>query len=209
MLAHLRHGLGEHLKANIAGYFLVTLIFMIGIVVGAMAIKLLPDAQKIELANYLKIFFSEIVKDTHNATGIFGSVLFNHLKMVLIVWILGFTIIGIPFVLFLIFTKGFIIGFTVGFLVNEYVLKGVAFALVSVLPHNFLAVPLLLAVSVAAIRFSIRLIRRRKQVGNKLFADSVNYSIVCAIVCVGMLASTLVEVYVSPIFMKLTASLFL
>lgn len=208
MLTHLRHGLGEHLKANIVQYFLVVLIFIIGVVIGAMAVKMLPEAQKGELAGYLNIFFSEIVKQPGGNVEILGSVILNQLKMMLFIWLLGFTIIGIPFILFIVFTRGFIIGFTVGFLVNEYVFKGLAFALVSILPHNFLAVPVLLAASVTAIRFSVRLIRRKKQAGNRLFADSLNYSILCSIACIALLASALIEVYVSPVFMKVAARLF-
>lgn len=207
MLTRLRYGLSEHLKANIAQYFLITLIFVIGIVIGAMAIKLLPDGQKADLVNYLNIFLSEIVKQSDGYIAV-GPVLLNHFKMMLIVWMLGFTIIGIPFILFIVFTRGFIIGFTVGFLVNEYVFKGLAFALVSVLPHNFFAVPVFIAMSVTAIQFSICLIRRRKQGGGKLFAESVNYSILFAAACVGMTISALVEAYVSPLFMKFIAGFF-
>lgn len=208
MLAYIRHGLGDYLKSNIVKYFLVTLIFIIGIVVGAMAIKVLPDMQKNELINYLNIFFSEIADKSNDHAGMLFSVIFNYVKMVILVWILGFTIIGIPFILFIIFTRGFIIGFTVGFLVNEYVFKGLLFALASVLPHNFLVVPLLIVMSVSAIGFSINLIKRKKQMNNKLFPDSMNYSVVCVITCIGMLFSALIEVYISPVFMRLVAGLF-
>lgn len=208
MLAYFRHGFGDYIRANIVSYFIVILIFLIGIVMGAMAIKVLPEAQKAELVQYLNIFFSEIVQQTGSGSGILWATIGSNLKMILLIWVLGFTIIGIPFIFFLIFTRGFIIGFTVGFLVNEYVFRGLFFALVSIFPHNLLVVPLLLMTGVTAIRFSIRLIRRKNQIGSKLFSDSVNYSVLCFMACGGMVASALIEVYVSPIFMRLVAGFF-
>ena len=207
MLTNFRNGFGDYLKINIVSYFVVILIFLIGIVLGALAIKVLPDTQKMELVQYLNIFFSEFAHQAQGNMEILLTTLGSNLKIILLLWVLGFTIIGIPFVLFIIFTRGFIIGFTVGFLVNEYVFKGFLFALVSILPHNFIVIPLLAFTSVTAISFSIRLIRRKNQIAGRLFSDSINYSLLCAMACVAMIVASLVEVYVSPIFMRLVVGL--
>lgn len=206
MLAYLRHGLAQHVKANIVQYFLVVLVFMLGIVAGAMAVKILPEASKTELAQCLTIFLQGIGSAPESGM-LFAPALLHYLKMILLVWILGFTIIGIPFVLFIVFTRGFIIGFTVGFLVNLYVFKGLFFAVVSVLPHNLLILPVLFLMSVAAMGFSADLIKRNKQLQQRLFTASLQYTAVCAFSCGGVLLGTLTEVYLSPVFMRLVAEL--
>lgn len=208
MLAYFRQGLKEYIKNNIVKFFFVILIFSIGVVFGAMAIKILPEGQKSELAGYLNIFFQDIAAHTEYSLDLFLTVLGNNLKFIFVIWILGFTIIGIPFILFIVFTRGFIIGFTVGILVNEFVFKGLLFALVAILPHNFLAIPILILISIFSINFSMQIINKKKQINSKLLANSINYSIVCVILSLGMLISTLLEVYVSPVFMKFVASLF-
>jgi stage II sporulation protein M len=208
MLAYFRQGLNGYIKNNIVKFFFVILIFSIGVVFGAMAIKVLPDGQKSELAGYLNIFFQDIATHTEYGLDLFLTVLWNNLKIIFLIWILGFTIIGVPFILFIVFTRGFIIGFTVGLLVNEFVLKGLLFAFVAILPHNFIAVPILILMSIFSISFSIQIINKKKQINSKLLANSINYSIICLILCVGMLVSSLVEVYISPVFMKLVAGLF-
>lgn len=208
MLKLLRKNAVEYIRANIVAYFFMILIFIIGIVLGAMAVKTLPDEQKSELIGYLQVFFQglteqqEGVTDTHT---LLTSVMFNNIKMIGIMWLLGFTIVGIPFVLFMVCLRGFIIGFTVGFLVNEYIMKGLLFALVSVLPHNFLAVPAILATGVAATTFSLMLVRRKNK--NNLFYSSLSYSLFCLIMLVLMLGATLIEVYISPVFMKTIAQI--
>lgn len=206
MLNNIKIGLGDYLKVNIAAYFAVVLIFLIGIALGAMAIKILPESQKLELVQYLNIFFSEFATKAQGNTEIFFTALWGNLKIILLLWVLGFTIIGIPFVLFIVFTRGFIIGFTVGFLLNEYVFKGLLFAITSILPHNLIMIPLIAFVAVTATNFSIRLIRRKNLIGGKLFSDSINYSILCLGAGVVMIAASLIEVYISPVFMRLATS---
>ena len=57
MLGLLRHSIWGHLKTHIVAYFFLILIFMIGVVAGAFAVKTLPDEQKTELIGYLRLFF--------------------------------------------------------------------------------------------------------------------------------------------------------
>lgn len=210
MLGSFRFSIGNYLRANLVPYFFMILILTIGIVVGALAVKTLPDEQKTELIGYLRIFFSGLTKSPDSIAdmpALLSNVLFNNAKSILIMWLLGFTVIGIPFVLFILFTRGFIIGFTVGFLVNEYIMKGLLFALVSVLPHNFFAVPAILVTGVSATNFSLKLLRHRKRTKANLLYESFEYSVICFAMLLLMLLAGLIEVYISPVFMKLVAGL--
>lgn len=211
MLKLLRKNTADYIRANIVAYFFMILIFVIGIVIGAMAVKTLPDDQKAELVGYLRVFFQGLA-DPQNAAGdtqaLLTGVLVSNIKVIVIMWLLGFTIVGIPFVLFMVCLRGFVIGFTVGFLVNEYIMKGLLFALVSVLPHNFFAVPALLATGVAATSFSLMLVKRNKSKANLLY-NSLVYSVFCLAMLVVMIGAALIEVYVSPVFMKTVAQLIL
>lgn len=210
MLGYLRQSLGDYLKSNIVAYFFISLILIVGIVVGALAVKTLPDEQKSELISYLRILFTGLTKGSDGITdtsNMLGTVMINNIKTIALMWLLGFTVIGIPFVLFMVFTRGFIIGFTVGFLVNEYVMKGLLFALASVLPHNFLVIPAILITGVSSITFSLKLLRRKKQTRINIFYESLSYTGVCITMMLLILLGALIEVYVSPVFMKLVASI--
>lgn len=208
MLKLLRRNAADYIRANIVAYFFMILIFVIGIVIGAMAVKTLPDEQKLELVGYLRVFFQGLAEHPSgisNTQSLLASVMGNNIRIIGIMWLLGFTIVGIPFVLFMVCLRGFIIGFTVGFLVNEYVMKGLLFAIVAVLPHNFLAVPAILATGVAATTFSLMLVRRKHNNKDNLFYNSIAYSVFCLGMLVIMLGAALIEVFVSPVFMKLVA----
>ncbi|MDR7865313.1 MAG: stage II sporulation protein M [Sporomusaceae bacterium] len=211
MLGNFRQNMNEYFRANIVAYFFMTLIFVIGVAVGALAVKTLPEDQKLELIGYLKIFFQGLVQGPGavDTPALFSTVALSGVKTIGLIWLLGFTVVGIPFVLFIVFTRGFVIGFTVGFLVNEYIMKGLAFALASVLPHNFFAVPALLVAGVAATSFSLLLVRRRQRAKVNLLYESVGYTVLCLLMLALMLAAAVIEVYISPVFMKLVAGLLL
>lgn len=209
MFRSLRQNFVEYLRANIVAYFFITLILLVGVVVGALAVKTLPDVQKAELIGYLKIFFHGLNNGDSlvNADGnLLTAVLTSNAKTIAIIWVLGFTVIGLPFVLFIVFTRGFVIGFTVGFLVNEYVIKGLAFALVAVLPHNFLAVPAVIATGVASTSFSLLLARKKVRTKTNLFYAACGYTFWCLGMLAVMGTAAIIEVYISPVFMKLVAS---
>lgn len=210
MLGLFRHNLGNYLRSNIVAYFFVTLIFIIGVVVGALAVKTLPDEQKTELIGYLRIFFQGLSNGTdalNNPGAMLQSAIVNNVKTVALMWLLGFTVVGIPFVLFIVFTRGFVIGFTVGFLVNEYVMQGLLFSLVAVLPHNFFAVPAILITGVSAISFSLTLVRRRGRKTGSILYQALGYTVLCVVMLLLMTAASFTEVYISPVFMKMIAGL--
>ena len=210
MLAYFRQRISGYFKANIVAYFFIILIFIIGVVVGALAVKTLPDEQKSQLIGYLHIFFTGLTQEgglNTTSENMITSVMFTNGKTILLMWILGFTIVGIPFVLLILFIRGFIIGFTVGFLVNEYVMRGLLFALASVLPHNFFAIPAILVMGVSATRFSLMLVRRKTYSNINLWYEAAGYSIISIAMLVVVLFAALLEVYISPVFMKLVATL--
>lgn len=211
MLGYLRQNVAGYLKANIAAYFFIILIFIIGVVIGSLAVKALPDEQKVELVGYLRVFFQGLKGDigAGQEVALLQNILANNAKTIILMWLLGFTVVGIPFVLFIVFTRGFVIGFTVGFLINEYIMKGLAFAFVSVLPHNFFAVPAMIAAAVSAINFSVLLVRRKTRPKVNIFYQALGYTLFCLVMLALMIAAGVVEVYVSPVFMKLVASLLL
>ncbi|MCG2963455.1 stage II sporulation protein M, partial [Escherichia coli] len=64
-------------------------------------------------------------------------------------------------VLILLFIKGMVIGFTVGFLVNRMGLSGFALSFVSVMPQNIFLIPAFLILTTASVAFSLKLIRQQ------------------------------------------------
>ncbi|MHA6530757.1 stage II sporulation protein M [Paenibacillus sp. BAC0078] len=143
-------------------YIFVAVLFLVGVVFGALIVSALTLDQQQELGDYLGNFFVTVDQQgLPAAPDSYWEIAVLNLKWIGLIWILGLSVIGLPGILILDFLKGVLIGFTVGTLVSEYSWHGMLFALVSVAPHNLVLIPVLLVCSAAAIGFSLQMIRSR------------------------------------------------
>ena len=74
---------------------------------------------------------------------------------------LGISVIGVPLILFLLFAKGYILGFTIGFILQQLAGKGFLFTVTSVFPHYVLIIPALMIAGVANIDLAGALLKSR------------------------------------------------
>lgn len=197
---------GEYLRHKWFLVLFVTIFLCMGVFFGATAAKNISIDQADHLSVYFDGFLEKVSTTPVSEQVYFRHNVLNNLYIMIIIYILGLTVIGFPGVLAAVFTKGFILGFTVGFLVREKAVKGLIFALISVLPHNVLIVPAIIAGSVAALSFSGLLIKRRFQSKNMSLARELGmYTTVMMVLCLITGLAGLVETYVTPIVIKTTA----
>lgn len=212
MLSSLRQNAIAYFRVNLVLYFFIIMLFLIGVVLGALAVKTLGEEQKAELITYLKVFFQGLQsnQDSGVTTGsLIKQAIYNNVKAVILIWLLGLTVIGVPVILFVVFTRGFVIGFTVGFLVNEYVLRGVLFAAVSVIPHNIFIIPAIIITSVSGISFSLLIVKHKLRPHRiNLSYECMAYTSMAVLMLCVVIFGGLVEGYVTPVFMKTVTALF-
>ncbi|MFS3928811.1 stage II sporulation protein M [Priestia flexa] len=200
----------QHLRDNSSIYLFVTVLFLMGIIFGAIVVNSLTVDQKEDLYFYLNRFFG-LVKtgEVATSTEMFQQSFFHNVKYLGLIWILGIAIIGLPVVLILLFIKGMVIGFTVGFLVNRMGLSGFALSFVSVMPQNIFLIPAFLILTTASVAFSLKLIRQQffKGAKEQVAASFFRYSGILVGVFVLIACASLIEGYVSPKLMKTMMSL--
>lgn len=200
----------QHLRDNSSIYLFVTVLFLMGIIFGAIVVNSLTVDQKDDLYFYLNRFFG-LVKtgEVATSTEMFQQSFFHNVKYLGLIWILGIAIIGLPVVLILLFIKGMVIGFTVGFLVNRMGISGFALSFVSVMPQNIFLIPAFLILTTASVAFSLKLIRQQffKGAKEQVAASFFRYSGILVGVFVLIACASLIEGYVSPTLMKTMMSL--
>ncbi|USG63603.1 stage II sporulation protein M [Brevibacillus ruminantium] len=186
-------------------YWFTIVLFTMGIIFGAVIVNSLPLSQRQDLFGFLQFFFSSLgEKGIPEPSLHFQQSLGYYAKTVAIMWVLGLSIIGLPMILLMLFLKGVVIGFTVGFLVNQLQWQGVNFALMGVLPQNLLVVPALIIVGVSGISFSLRLIKTRllsKRDG--IMSHFIGYSVLVIAMLLVLTAAATFESYVSPKLMQI------
>ncbi|MGI6574490.1 MAG: stage II sporulation protein M [bacterium] len=197
----------EYLRENLGVYLFVILLFLMGIIFGALAVKALNSQQKTELFSYLEVFIQGMNPLLAKTDSLLHNSIIDNLQTIGLIWCFGLIVIGLPLVLVMVFTKGFALGFTVGFLVYEIGFKGVFFSIASVLPPSLFLIPALVVMSVAAISFSLAIIRSRLLRHNVHVYPQQVFGYSClALLAAGMgILASLVEIYISPVFIGLVS----
>lgn len=150
-----------HVKDHLSLYIFVSVLFFMGVIFGAIIVNSMTISQKEDLYYYLSQFFGQLSDGKQaSASDMFGQSIFHNAKYLGLMWILGISVIGMPIIFIMIFLKGIVVGFTVGFLVNQMGISGFFLSFVSVLPQNVLLIPAYLIMGTCAIAFSLKLIRQ-------------------------------------------------
>lgn len=203
-----RTRLKQHLEEHFLCYFFVLVLFTVGIICGAIAVKALSFSQKQELLSFLQQFFSNAGTVTSDST-VFMKGLTANLQWGGLLWILGIVVFGLPLVIIIIFFQGFVLGFSVGFLVYELGAKGFLLAACSILPHNLLLVPTILIMAGMAIYFTLQTLRpalrpRRMTFRQRFIQYSANFLLLFLVV----FAASVIETWLSPLLVRLVARWF-
>lgn len=205
MTRQLKAIINMHFRENSSIYLFTTILFLIGVMFGAIIVNSLSFSQKDDLYYYLNRFFGQIVNgEFANSTLMFKQSFMHYVKNIGLMWILGLSIIGLPIILILLFLKGVVVGFTVGFLVNQMGWYGFLLSFVSVMPQNFILVPLFIFVGTISISFSLRMIRQQfvKKINDPILPYFFRYTLTMAGILVVVGFASTYEAYVSPSLMK-------
>lgn len=187
-----------------AYYILVTLVLVAGIVLGSFTVKMLSETQKQELLNFVESFFSSVGDVYIDSSAVFYTSVLNNLKTALIISLAGFFVLSFPLIPAVVFFRGYILGFTVGFLASEYGIKGCIFAAFSILPQNIIALPVIISVAVTGIYYAAEVIKNRKRMNRREYLNMTgSYVLLNFGFCLLLVLAGLIEGYISPIFIKI------
>jgi len=197
--------IAKHVVEYSSLYIFHSVLFLMGVVFGAIVVNSLSATQKDDLFYFLNEFFVQLSQGELVRAGdvFWHSFLYNG-KFVGLIWLLGISMIGLPLILILLFLKGMVIGFTIGFLVQQMGFKGFLLSFAGVLPQNLIIVPTFIAAAVLSVAFSLQMIR-------KLFVKSLyqpfapmlmRYIIAYGIFLLALGLASFVEGYFTPYFMK-------
>lgn len=185
---------------------LILVSLIVGIIAGSIAVKVLSYQQKEELVNYLGNFSGEVEKLIVNREILFKELILSNLKFVFVLWLLGLSLIGIIFIPVIIFFRGFILGFTVGFLVDEMFFKGLLLAVIAIFPQNLFIVPALLLASLFCLVFAFKLIVRILGKKNYRYNSStlvINYSLLMSMSALLLVVAAVIETYLTPLLISI------
>ncbi len=194
----LRQLIQDYFKERIFLLALVLILFLMGLTFGVLAANVLEKEQQQDLIGFVN-------QGLHGGAFLQNNIytrqtVISNLQTVFFLFFMGISVIGVPLALLLIFTRGFILGFSFSFLFQAMGYKGLALSILGILPHNLFILPALFVMVVAIIDCAaaltkLRFTKRQIAIGEEL----IRCAVITLIVIILMVVGGFVQGYVTPI----------
>ena len=137
--------------------FLVILL-LVGVMAGSIFTTVLNQEDKTLIIERLNLFLDNVSNNNIDYLNVLKSNVLTNIFYILTIWLLGISVIGLPIIIIMYFSKTFILGFTIGSILTTFKLKGILFSLIYVFPGNVISLLFYLLLTMYAMSFSFKLI---------------------------------------------------
>ena len=186
-------------------YLYLLIIILIGILVGIIFSNILSDTDNKLVYSKVTTYFNNIKNDVsiNYFKNLITSIKNNYLYLI-VIWILGLSIIGLVFNNFILFFKSFILGFSIGSIINIYFYGGIVLAFFYIFPSLIINLLVYLIMTYYANRFSLKLVDvlfRKKQYH---FTNLITkYLKILGVFMIILFISSLIETFIMPFILRL------
>lgn len=190
--------LKNYYRVNKKYFVFITIIFFIAIMSGSIFTLTLNDTD----TNIVSEFFSNYLENINkiNYISSFVNSLISNIFVVMIIWLLSYSIIGLPIIILIFFYKSFIIGFSISGIIINYKIKGLLMAFLYIFPHQILFILSLLYLLVFSVIMSINLFYAVFKHENIRFSSNNNLIIILASIIT--LLCSIYDSFMLPLIMK-------
>lgn len=104
----------SYMKNNKKEYLIVTIIFLVGVILGVVFVNKTEQVQLTEISNYFTDFINNLKNNTQIDNGtLLKESMFSNLVLAVSLWFIGSTVIGIPIIFAIVVYRGFCLGYTI------------------------------------------------------------------------------------------------
>ena len=199
---NIKNTIYEHVINNSKEYILVTLIFLIGIFLGVMFINNTQEAQMSEIQSYLNNFIDKL-KNTEELENvkILKTSIFENIILAITLCFFGTTVIGIPIVFGIVLYRGFCLGYTIAsVIVTMGIGKGICFIFISLVLHNIIFIPAMIAIGVSGFKLYKAIVKNRNK--DNIKVEVLRHTIFSAIMSIFLCISSIIEILISTNILK-------
>ena len=198
----------NHIYENIKAYLIIIIIFIIGIVAGIIFINNTNETQSTEIQSYITSFIDSLKQDYHiDKMELLKKSLWDNFILILTMWFIGSTVIGIPIIFGIVVFRGFCIGYTVSSIIAALgVQKGIVFLLTTVFLQNLIFIPVIICMGVSCIRLYKSIMKDKRRENIKV--EIIRHTLISIALIIVLIVASLVESYISTNLLMLTIGIF-
>jgi len=182
--------------------FLIILL-LVAIIAGGVFVTILNQDDKTLIINHLDLFLNNLENNKTDYLFVLKNNLITNISYLLIIWLLGISVIGLPIIVVMYFSKIFMLGFTLGSIILSYGYKGILFSLLYVFPAQIIILLISLLLVMYAMSFSFKLIyvifKRKSMDFKNIMNRYFKILLFCLIITI---LFSLYDTYIMPILIK-------
>lgn len=187
----------KHITNNKKEYFIICLLFVLGIFLGVLFVNQIGEIQKTDITNYINCFIDKL-KNTENINfmDLLKNSILQNVMLAVSLWFFGTTVIGLPIVFGLVLYRGFCLGYTISSCVAIMGFpKGLLFILILLLLQNIVFIPAILALAVSGFKLYKSIIKDRNKQNIKI--EVIRHTVFSIIMLILLVISSIIEVFIS------------
>ena len=194
--------LENHIENGFVFYFSLMIIFITGVVIGSVMIKLLDTEIQEKILNYTSVYFHSFNNNLLNLS-IFKTCLLFRTITIMVMYIIGLLNIGI-LIPILILVQGGALGFNVGYIINYFGFKGFLISIFAYFPQHVIFIPSLIILGALSMTMANKYkLSSNKRVFRINKMNVFEYTIFNIIFSCFVLIGILYEGYIAPIFLNM------
>ena len=194
----------KDLKKDKSMYISLIIVVIISLIFGTLFITILTDTDKALIKTQITDFFESIENRKYVPLLNMKNNILNNNIFAVILWLLGFSIIGIPIIICMLFYKGFTLSFTVSSLIYAFKGEGILVSIFYIFPHLILNIIIYFILTYYSFLLSIKLLKNlinKEQMRLKHYIKKYLFVLVITIVILSI--SALYETFIIPHIIKL------
>jgi len=172
-------------------------LFLIGLFIGIVFVNNFSNEQAEYITNYLQTSILNFKTEQEIDTILlFKDSAFKNFILVLFLWFMGSTVIGIVIVYLIILFRGFCLGYTISSIIFTFgTAKGSLFLFSSMLLQNIIFIPCLISLGVSGVKLYKSIMQDRRKENIKL--EIIRHTIFSIFIFCILIVSSILEAYVS------------
>ena len=178
-------------------------IMILGILSGSIFLMISSEGDKSTVISQIQNFFVNVGNNSINSgLALKNSLIINYI-FIGGIFILGFSMIGVVLGIFLLYLKGFLVGFSLTSIFLAYKYKGILAGIIYMVPSQVINVLLVILITIYSIMFSrylFKVITSKKSISSRVMLKK--YLIIFLFCIIFSFISSVLEVYVFPSLLR-------
>lgn len=198
----------RHIYDNIKLYLIVVIILVVGIIAGVVFVNNTSAEEAQEIQNYITEFINLLKQGNRIDTGqLLKKSLGDNITLIIIMWLIGSTVIGIPIVMGIVLFRGFCIGYSVSAIIASMgVQKGILFFFTTMFLHNLIFIPVIICMAISCMRLYKSIMKDKRRENIKI--EIIRHTLISIVLGLLLVLASFIEAYVSTNLLMLSINFF-